>query len=114
MGVALGIDEWLYRSAGQDREHDLREQRGLEVRLRIQRLDQPAFEFARPLLGDGVAAPFGTLCLFDLVDSDPTALLEPTESRIDLRERNGMVGREVAIDHPLEVIAVPRLLLEKP
>ena len=114
MGMALRVDERLDRPPGQDREHDLREQRGLEVRLGIERLVEPALELTRALVGDGVATAFRALGLLDLVDPHAPPLLEPPERRIDLRERDRVVRREVAIDQPLEVIAVPRLLLEKP
>ena len=98
VGVALGVDQRLDRAPGQDREHDLGEQRRLEVRLGIERLVEPALELARPLVGDRVAAALRALGLLDLVDPDATALLEPTQRRIDLREGDRMVRREVAID----------------
>ena len=82
--------------------------------LGIERLVEPALELARPLVGDGVATAFRALALLDLVDPHAPALLEPPEGRIDLRERDRVVRREVAVDQTLEVVAVPRLLLEKP
>ena len=48
MGVALGVDEGVDRSTGQDGQHDLREQRGLEVRLGLEGLVEPALELALP------------------------------------------------------------------
>ena len=74
---------------------------------------EPALELARPLVGDRVAAALGALGLLDLVDPNATPLLEPPERRIDLRERDRVVRREVAVDQPLQVIAVSRLLLEE-
>ena len=111
--MAFRVDQGLDRAPGQDREHDLGEERGLEMRLGVERLVEPAFQLARPLVGDRVAAAFGALGLLDLVDADTTALFEATERRIDLREGDGMVGREVAVDQALEVVAVPRLLFEE-
>ncbi len=111
--MAFGVDEGLDRAPGQDREHDLGEQRGLEVRLGVERLVEPALELARALVGDRVAAAFRALGLLDLVDADTTALLEATERRVDLREGDGMVRREVAVDQALQVVAVARLLLEE-
>ena len=112
--MAFRVDEGLDRAPGQDREHDLGEQRGLEVRLGVERLVEPALQLTRPLVGDRVAAAFRALRLLDLVDPDATALLEATERRIDLREGDRMVRREVAIDQALQVVAVTRLLLEEP
>ena len=111
--MALGVDERLDRPPRQDREHDLREQRCLQVGLGVERLVQPALELARPLVGDRVAAALGPFGLLDLVDAHATALLEPPERRIHLRERDRMVRREVAVDQSLQVIPVSRLLLEE-
>ena len=111
--MALGVDEGLDRAAGQDRQHDLREQRGLEVWLGVEGLVEPAFELARAFVCDGVAAALRALSLLDLVDADATALLEPAEGRVDLREGDRMVGCEVAVDQTLEVVAVTRLLFEE-
>ena len=111
--MPLGVDERLDRTPGQDREHDLREERCLEVRLGVERLVEPALELARPLVGDRVATALRALGLLDLVDADPTALLESPERRVDLREGDRMVRREVAVDQALEVVAVTRLLLEE-
>ena len=83
------------------------------MRLGIERLVEPALEFARALVGDRVAAALRAFGLLDLVDPDATALLEPPERRIDLGEGDRMVRREVAIDQPLQVVAVPRLLFEE-
>ena len=81
--------------------------------LGVERLIEPALELARPLVGDRVAAALRAFGLLDLVDPHATALLEPPERRIHLRERDRMVRREVAVDQPLQVVAVSRLLLEE-
>ena len=83
------------------------------MRFGIERLIQPALELTRALVGDGVAPTLRSFGLLDLVDPDTTALFEPTKGRIDLREGDRVVRREVPIDEALEVVSVSRLLFEE-
>ena len=111
--AALRVDEGLDRATRQDREDDLGEERRLEVRLRAERLAQPSVELPHPVVGDRVAAAIRSRVALDGVEPDLAALLEPAERRVDLRERERPVGREVSVEEPLQVVPVPRFLFEK-
>ena len=84
------------------------------MRLRVEWLVEPALELSRPVDRDRVSAPVGAVGALDAFDPDAAALLEPAQGRIDLGEGDRVVRREVAVDQVLQVVAVPRLLLEEP
>lgn len=111
--MALGVDQGLDRPARQDGDHDLREERCLEMWLRVERILEPALELSDALVGDRVPATVGALGPLDRRDSDPAALLEPAKCRVDLGEGDRPVRGEVPVEQPLQVVAVARLLLEQ-
>ncbi len=113
VGVALGVDDRLDGPSRQDRQHDFREQRGLQVGLGGERGVQPAFELGNAVRGDRVAPPFGTLAALDGIQADAPVRLEPGQGRVDLGERDRMIGREVLVDEALQVVTVQGLLFQQ-
>src|SRR5665811_762104 len=79
-----------------------------------ERLQQPAPQFSAAVVGDREPAPIWPFGPFDRLESDLPALLEASKGRIDLRVSQRPIGREVRIEEPFQVVAMVRLLLEKP
>ncbi len=113
MGVALGIDDGDDVASGQDGQHDLGEQRGLQVRLGLERPVDPAIELGDAVVGDGVAAPVRPVGALDAIEAHPPARLQAGQCRVDLGEGDRVIGREVAIDQALQVVAVAWFVAEQ-
>ena len=99
---------------GQQREHDLRVQRALQVRLGLLGLAQPALDVGHAGRRDRVALALRPGAGLDAVDLDQPVLQQPRERRVDLAVGQRAVRPEALVVGPLEVVAVSRAALEQP
>jgi hypothetical protein len=111
--AALGVEILGGGPVQHQREHDLREEHGLQVRLRLHRLGQPLLDVRRALIGDDVALPVRPGAGADVADHHLAVPGQPAERRVDLAERERLATAEVGVVVAFEVVPVAGLPFEQ-
>jgi len=115
---ALGVEVTVGRAAQHQRQHDLGEQNGLQVRLGLDRLGldrlgEPRLDVGDSPLGDGVALAVGSRARLCLSAGHLAVAGQAGEGGVDLPERERLAPPEELVIVTLQVIAMARLSLEQ-
>jgi hypothetical protein len=111
---ALRVQVRFGRPAGHQREGHLREQDGLQVRLRLDRVAQPGINLGPAGLGNRVPLAIGPVTRLGVADEDLAVPGQPPEGRVNLPERRLLATPEILVVIALEVISMAWLALKQP
>ena len=110
---ALRIEVALGGTAQHQRQHDLGEQDGLQVRLRLNRLPEPRLDLVDAEVGDRIPLAVRPGARLGIPGYNLAIAREAAERGVDLAERQRPAPAEVGVIVALEVISVARLSLEQ-
>jgi hypothetical protein len=106
VGGALGVQHVRGLAAGQQREHDLRVQRVLQVRLGLLRCAEPLLDVGDARVGDRVALAVRSGAGLDARLLHESVAQQPGQRRVHLPVVQGSVLAELVVVGLLQVVAV--------
>src|SRR5215469_1310689 len=113
MRGTLPVQVSLGGLAEHQRQRHLREQHGLQVRLRLDRIGKPCVDLGPAGVGDRVALAIGSLARLRLAAGDLAVAGQPAEGGVNLPERQLLASPEVGVVITLEVVPVTRFTFEQ-
>ena len=114
MRCSLGVEVLLGTTAEHERQRDLHEQIGLEIRLGRDGFGEPRLDLVTPFLGDEVPPALGAGARFHVSGDRLSVASKSCEGGVHLPEGKGPSPAEVRVVVTLELIAVAWFTVEKP